>query len=314
MRRLILLAALIAGPAYAHEGHDHGAGWTLSPGVTLPLALTALLYALGWMRLRARADRGRAGLARGAMLFAAGWIVLAGALVTPLHEAGERSFTLHMIEHELIMLVAALLLVAARPGPALLWAFPQGARRVLAGVSRWPFWRALTNPFTATALQAAVLILWHLPVLFDLALRNETWHVAQHLSFVASALLFWWAMLHGRGGPWVAGLCLFITSMVGGGLGALMALAQSPWYSAYAALDLTPEGLSPVQDQQLAGVIMWVPGGLWHLAVALLFLGRALRASAPPGLDRRPADGEQAAEQREGADPELPAAAAAFRC
>lgn len=313
MRRLILLAVLIASPALAHGGHDHGADWTLSPAVTLPLALTAALYALGWARLRRRSDRGRAALAKGAVLFAAGWLVLAGAIVTPLHEAGERSFALHMIEHELIMLVAALLFVAARPGPALLWAFPQGTRLTFGSVTRWPIWRLLTNPFTATALQAAVLILWHLPALFNLALRNEAWHVAQHLSFVISALLFWWAMLHGRGGPWVAALCLFLTSMIGGGLGALMALASSPWYPAYAALGLTPEGLTPVQDQQLAGLIMWVPGGLWHLAAALLFLGRALRASAPPGLDHRPADREEAAEQHEGADPCLPAPAITSR-
>jgi cytochrome c oxidase assembly factor CtaG len=310
MRRLILLALLVASPAYAHEGHDHGAGWTLDPAVTLPLALAALIYALGWARLRQRSERGRGGLARGGALFAAGWLTLAGALVTPLHQAGERSFALHMIEHELIMLVAALLLVAARPGPVLLWAFPPAARRALAVPARWPVWRTLANPFVATGIQAAVMILWHLPILFDLALRSEGWHAAQHLSFIASALLFWWAMLHGRSGPYVAALCLFITSMIGGGLGALMALAASPWYAAYAALGLTPEGLTPVADQQLAGLIMWIPGGLWHLGAALLFLGRALMSSAPPGLHHRPAEGEQAAKQDEESHPELPTAAA----
>lgn len=308
MRRLTLLALLIASPALAHEGHDHAsAGWTLSPTVTVPLALAAILYALGWARLRGRAERGRALLDRGAWRFGVGWLMLTGALVTPLHEAGERSFALHMIEHELIMLVAAWLLVAARPGPVLLWAFPQGVRQALAGPPRWQLWRTLANPFVATALQAAVLILWHLPALFNLALRSEGWHVAQHLSFVASALLFWWAMLHGRGGPYVAALCLFVTSMIGAGLGALMALAASPWYPAYAALGLTPEGLTPVQDQQLAGLIMWVPGGFWHLAAALFFLGRALRASAPPALHHGPADREQAAKQHEGAHDKLPA-------
>ena len=309
MRRLILLAALIASPALAHEWHDHDAGWTLSPGVTLPLALTALLYATGWVRLRVRSERGRPGRVRGAILFAAGWLVLAGALITPLHEAGEQSFTLHMIEHELIMLLGALLLVAARPGPVLLWAFPRAPRRVLASTARWPLWRTLANPVAATAIQALVMILWHMPILFDLALRSEAWHVAQHLSFLASALFFWWAIFHGRGGAWVAAFCLFVTSMVGGGLGALMTLSASPWYAAYAALGLTPQGLTPAEDQQLAGLIMWIPGGLWHLAAALLFLGRALRSSAPPGLDHRPADREQAAEQDEGTDPDLPAAA-----
>jgi putative membrane protein len=308
MRRLILLAIFVASPALAHEGHDHGPGWTLSPGVTVPLTLTAAVYALGSVRLRLRTKRRRAAQVRDAILFATGWLILAGALITPLHEAGERSFALHMIEHELIMLVAALLLVAARPGPALLWALPQPARQTMGRISRWPVWRSLTNAITATAIQAVVLIFWHLPALFDLALRNEIWHVVQHLSFVASALLFWWAMLHGRAGPWFAPVCLFITSMIGAGLGALMALASSPWYGAYAALGLTPEGLTPVEDQQLAGLIMWVPGGLWHLAAALLFLARALRASTPPGLHDRPAEREKATQQYEGANPQLPAA------
>jgi putative membrane protein len=116
-----------------------------------------------------------------------------------------------------------------------------------------------------------------MPGPFDLALRSEPWHVAQHLSFLASALLFWWAMLHGRAGPLVAAACLFVTSMIGGGLGALMTLSNSPWYAGYAELGLTPAGLTPEQDQQLAGLIMWVPGGAWHLAAALWFLMRALR-------------------------------------
>jgi cytochrome c oxidase assembly factor CtaG len=135
----------------------------------------------------------------------------------------------------------------------------------------------LSDPVTATVVQAAVIVGWHAPGPFDLALRSEAWHAAQHLSFVGSALLFWWAMLHGRGGPFVSAACLFVTSMIGGGLGALMAISTSPWYVAYAQLGLTPTGLTPEQDQQLAGLIMWVPGGLWHLATSLLFLMQGLR-------------------------------------
>ena len=259
--------------------------WTLSPGVVLPLAAAALLYALGLARLWRRSERGRGGLRRGALLFALGWLSLAGALVSPLHEGGETSFALHMIEHEIIMLVAALLLVAARPGPVFLWAFPDGLRQPLGGAGRWGLWRGLANPFVATAVQSAVMIGWHAPPLFDLALESEAWHIVQHLCFIGAALLFWWAMLHdrGRGGRMVASLCLFATSMVGGGLGALMALSNSPWYAPYAALGLTPEGLTPAEDQQLAGLIMWIPGGLWHLAAALLFLARALRDAVPSG-------------------------------
>lgn len=290
MRRLALLPAALltaAAPALAHDGHGHEIGWTLGPLVTVPLALAALLYAVGLARLWRRSERGRGALGRDAWLYAAGWLILAGALVSPLHEAGEVSFTFHMIEHEAIMLAAALLLVAARPGAAFLWAFPQRLRRALGGAGRWGVWRALADPFVATALQAAAIVGWHVPWLFDLALRSEGWHIAQHATFVATALLFWWAMLH-RASGLVAALCLFATSMIGAGLGALMALSASPWYETYAALGMTPFGLSPEEDQQLAGLLMWVPGGLWHLAAAVWFLARGLSGSRGADAPARP--------------------------
>lgn len=275
--RFALSLLFAAAPAAAHEGEAHAIGWTLSPLVVVPLLAAASLYAAGWVRLRRRSQRGRRSLDRAAPLFALGWLSLAGALVSPLHAAGEVSFTMHMIEHEIIMLVSALLLVAARPGAALLWGLPPPLRPVIGAIGRWRGWRVLADPFVATLVQALVIVAWHVPCLFDLTLGSEVWHVAQHLSFVGAALLFWWAMLY-RSGFLVAALCLFGTSMIGGGLGALMALSDSPWYAGYAALGLTGIGLPPAQDQQLAGLIMWVPGGLWHLAAALWFLMRGLAA------------------------------------
>jgi putative membrane protein len=298
MRRLILAAAAAwaAAPAAAHEGHSHDLGWTLDFSVTVPLAVALVLYLAGLARLRQRARGGQRRLRAYAMRYLAGWAILAAALISPLHEAGEVSFTFHMIEHELIMLPAALLLVAARPGPVLLWGLPQGLRTALAPVIRLGMWRSLGSPFVATALQAAVIVGWHMPALFDRALNSEGWHIAQHLLFLVTALAFWWAMLARRcdsAGNFVSALCLFVTSMIGGGVGALMALDSSPWYSAYIALGMTPFGLSPAEDQQLAGVIMWVPGGLFHLAAAMVFLARALR-SAPERLEPSVARGREA--------------------
>jgi cytochrome c oxidase assembly factor CtaG len=286
MRRLIrppvltlaALGLLVApGLAEAHAGHHHQAPeWTFAPGVVIPLALTLVLYMVGWIRLAHRSSlrmpRHRAGL------FLSGWAIMAAALVSPLHEAGEHSFTLHMIEHELIMLPAALLLVASRPGPVLLWGLPAPLRQGLSPLLRLPLWRWLAAPLVATGLQAAALVGWHMPALFNRALTSEWWHVAQHASFAGTALLFWWAMLPRRGAEssLVASICLFVTSMVGSGLGALMALSASPWYPAYAAMGAMPFGLSPEMDQQLAGVIMWVPGGLFHLGAALILLARSL--------------------------------------
>jgi cytochrome c oxidase assembly factor CtaG len=273
---------LLAAPALAHEGESHGPGWTFDAGVTVPLALVAIVYLVGLARLLARAGAGRSRLRHGAALFGLGWLILAGALISPLHEAGERSFTMHMIEHELIMLAAALLIVAGRPGPALLWGLPAPLRRLSAAAARLPMWRWLAAPVTATALQAIAIWAWHLPALFDLALRSEGWHIAQHLSFIVTAIIFWWAMANGPGGRsgyGLSALCLFLTSLIGGALGALMSLSASPWYRAYAALGMTPEGLSPVEDQQLAGLIMWIPGGAVHAAAAAYFLLKLLQAS-----------------------------------
>ena len=293
-------ALMLAAPALAHGGHHHAhepPGWTWDPWITAPLAVSALLFGIGWARLQARSGQGSAALRRRAWLFAAGWLLLAGALVSPLHEAGERSFAAHMFEHELLMLAAAPLLVLAEPLAVILWAFPLGARKALGGAGAMPLiastWGAMTQPLTATAMQAAALWLWHMPALFDRALANEGWHAAQHASFLVSALFFWTAMLGRRGrqssasaARAVAALCLFATSVLSGALGALMAFSESPWYAGYARLGMAPFGLSPAEDQQLAGLIMWVPGGLVHAAAALVLVRGLL--VAPPA--RRMAD------------------------
>ena len=275
-------ALCIAPLARAHGLHEGAStpGWTFDGWVTGPLLLSLAWYALGFARLRRRSVLANAHRASAAW-FCAGWLVLAAALVTPLHEAGERSFAAHMLEHELLMLVAAPLLVLSRPIGVALWAFPQGGRRTLAafGHGIGGLWRTVTAPVTATLLQAASLWLWHAPRLFDLALADPGWHVVQHLCFLGTALLFWWSVLHGRErrlGVRVG--CLFFTAVVSGALGALMAFSSSPWYAGYAASGLDAFGLSPAEDQQLAGLLMWIPGGLVHAIAGLALIARRLGA------------------------------------
>jgi cytochrome c oxidase assembly factor CtaG len=282
MLGLRTLAALViasgATPAFAHGGHEHGVGWTLSPVLLIPLGVALLIYAVGWSRLSSRASKRPAGTA----LFLSGWLVLTLSLLSPLHEAGERSFTMHMIEHELIMLAATLLLAASSAGGVLAWGLPRPLRLGLGGTWKAPLqslWKRLTDPVAATIVQAVVMWVWHAPALFDRALESPGWHIAQHASFFVSALLFWWAMLHPRRGYGVSAACLFVTSLIGGALGALMSFAQSPWYADYAAMGMSGIGLDPVADQQLAGLLMWIPGGLVHGVAALALFYRWLKAS-----------------------------------
>ncbi|MEA3082100.1 MAG: putative rane protein [Sphingomonadales bacterium] len=278
--RRVAFAALLAlsSAAFAHGDGEYSGppGWTLGPWVTLPLALLLLTFLVGQKRLASRSAIER----RLPWQFLAGWAVLALSLVSPLHEAGERSFALHMTEHELIMLVATMLLAASGAGGTLAWGLPRPLRQLVGGSWKSPLsrlWKRLTEPLTATAIQAVVMWVWHAPSLFDRSLDSRGWHVAQHLSFVIASLLFWVAMFHRqRGGYLLSAACLFLTSMVEGALGALMTFSTSPWYSGYAAMGLSGIGLDPITDQRLAGLLMWIPGGLVHGAVAVALLYRWL--------------------------------------
>jgi cytochrome c oxidase assembly factor CtaG len=276
--------------AVAHEEP----GWTLTPAVTIPVVLSLLLFVCGAGRLMRRSDHGAVGLRRRCAAFLLGWLIMSAAAVSPLHEAGESSFTLHMLEHELFMLAAAPLLVLARPLGIFLWAFPRRLRFALGSFSQRSVvrvvWSGASSAAGATMLQAAALWLWHAPSLFELALAHEGWHIAQHLSFIVSALLFWTAMLRHRqvaSSAAIAAVCLFFTSVISGALGALMAFAGSAWYSRYAAMGLAPFGLTPLEDQQVAGLLMWIPGGLVHALAALWLIATAVAGNDRP-LERRP--------------------------
>lgn len=282
MVRPDLLAAAIGllfpAPALAHGGE--GGEWLGEPWVLVPLLLSGGLYAAGLLRLWRTAGPGRGIRWRQAACYAAGWLTLALALLSPLHEAGESSFAAHMAEHTLLMLVAAPLLVMARPVGAFLWAFPRAARpRILAPFRAAPVrsaWRALCAPVVSTVVHGVVLWGWHLPAAFDAALASGVLHALQHTSMLVSALFFWWAM-RAPGGP--AMLCLFATSVHGTLLGALLTVAPRPLY-AYGG----PEAL---EDQQLAGLIMWVPAGMVYAGAALALCGQWIRRSGRPVMDTR---------------------------
>jgi len=198
---------------------------------------------------------------------------------------GEVLFSAHMTQHEILMLVAAPLVVLGRPVVAFLWALPvAGARRVggwgKAGWFQRP-WRALTNPLAAWGLHAAALWAWHVPLLFEATLRSDLVHTAQHVCFLGSALLFWWALVHGPqglAGYGAAVLYLFTTAVHSGVLGALITFAGSLVYPSYGATT-QGWGLTPLEDQQLGGLIMWVPAGAVYIVAGLAMCAGWMRES-----------------------------------
>jgi cytochrome c oxidase assembly factor CtaG len=267
---------LFAGGALAHGGehHDHGASWTFDPWVLAPLVLSLLLYLGGTLRLWRRAGAGRGIRFSQVGFYLAGWLFMAGALLSPLHWFGERVFTLHMIEHEIVMAVAAPLLVLARPAGALAWALPPAARRAMGRLGRRPamraIWAAPTAPVFATIAHGVAIWAWHIPALFDATVVDVLLHRLQHLSFILTALFFWWALLR-RCSAGSAAMHLFVTMMHTGILGALMALAPRVLYSTQTA-QAGIWGLTPMEDQQLAGLVMWIPAGTVYAGAMLAFL------------------------------------------
>ncbi len=265
--------------------------WSFETWVIVPLLASFALYAVGMARLRRHAGSGRGVSGLRVTAFAMGWGVLAAALVSPLDVLGERLFSAHMVQHELMMIVAAPLFVMGRPLAVWAWALPLPWRRATGRFFRSPArqrpWTFITGAWVAWTLHALALWLWHVPALFDAALENDTLHAVQHAAFLGTALLFWWSIL-GAVTPSAkarALVSLFTTFVHTGALGALLTLAQTPWYSSYgdSALSL---GLSALEDQQLGGLVMWVPTGLVYLICGLGLAGGLLRDSK--GMVRAP--------------------------
>jgi putative membrane protein len=289
-RLIAAVAAVLALPALAHEAPGAVATmpelrWSFDAWVVALLAASAVLYAIGVQRLWRRAGRGRGITFGQAARFAAGWLVLCAALLSPIDTLSAQLFSVHMLQHELLMVVAAPLLVQSRPLEAWTWALNPAWRRALGRIARIDLlrgaWRTCSEPIGAWCLHAIAIWVWHVPVLFEAALADEAVHIAQHSCFLGSALFFWWSVFGRvaaqRGGAAIASV--FTTMMHTSALGALLTFAPTPWYAHY--VQTTVFGLSTLEDQQLGGLVMWVPGGISYLVAGLYivaaWLGPATR-------------------------------------
>ena len=258
----MILAHQAVGPS------ELARSWTFEPFVLTAVVLAAAAYARGAGRLDHRIPN-RGGSAQ-AGAFYAGLAVLLVALVSPVDAAASTLFSGHMVQHLLLMVVAAPLLAYARPAPALVAGLPSGARHVVR--RPWPRLRRLTTtattPVAVWIAGAVALWAWHMPALYELALQNDAVHALEHASVLASALLLWSVVVRsgtrrGVARP-VALLLLFASAVQGSALGAVLLFASTPLYGAHRH-GAQLWDVSPLQDQQLAGGLMWLPPTLLYV-------------------------------------------------
>jgi putative membrane protein len=316
-RYLSLLPGLIATGAHGHGGEVHGPEqiwrqWDLDPVVLIPLLLVTGWYSWGLWCLWRRAGTGR-GISRlQASAYFSGTLVLVIALLSPLDTASAALFSVHMVQHLLLILVAPPLLVVGAADVAFLWGLPPGWRKRF-GRFEHGVGRALTGESGATAplipvlLATGVLWLWHLPALYDLAVEVEAIHMTEHAGFLISALLFWITVLrlrprdHVRNGMRL--LYVFGMALQGSLLGALITFAARPLYRSHLE-SAQIWGMQPLADQQLAGLIMWVPPALLYIGVAAYLFVHWLNAveTRRQGMDARIGKRETRNGRREMAD------------
>jgi putative membrane protein len=292
IRHFLALALLMLSvtAVHAHGGAvEHRVApvlkWEFDPLVIVSLLVSAVLYIAGVHRMWSRAGKAR-GITRFEVgAFAGGWLSLVLALMSPLHDWGRYLFSVHMTQHEILMLVSAPLLVLGRPLTAFLVALPKHWSRALGRASNSTSWRrtwsVISHSFSAWLIHVVALWVWHIPAIFEATLTSEYVHAAQHTSFLFTAILFWWAVVHGPHkvcGFGMAVMYMFTTALQSGTLGVLLTFARTVWYESYAHTSHR-WGLTALEDQQLGGLIMWIPAGLIYLAAALLFFAGWLRES-----------------------------------
>jgi len=271
--------------------------WEISPALATALPLAAWIYARGWRALHARIP---ARLPRWRLAaFGGGLAVLFVALASPLDTLGPLVLCVHMAQHMLLMVLAPPLLLLGAPKLPLLRGLPTAAARSAAGqIVRWPPVRRLgallAHPALGWSAMAVATWGWHTPAAFQLALRVEAWHVVEHASFLAAGLLFWWPVVEPwpsrrRWPRWAMVPYLLLADLQNTGLAALLTFSDRVIYPFYEGVPRIA-GLSPLDDQTAAGVLMWVPMSIAYLVPACAITFRLLS----PGRGARPAASRRA--------------------
>ncbi|MEA2779729.1 MAG: putative rane protein [Rhodospirillaceae bacterium] len=296
---LVLASILPSGAAFADAIDPEGSSslaWTPDSLISLALAVAAIWQFLGMLRLRGRLGGHRVvGLSRIAA-FTGGMATLVLALLSPVDRIGAELFSMHMVQHLLLILVAAPLLVWSRPALVFMWALPSLGRKrlgrvwMLLGLGRSVHW--LMHPVVVWILSCGVFAFWHLPRPYQWAFNHEIVHALEHLSFFLTALMFWSIVIAPFGWRrlgYGATLVFIVTTAVLSGLpGALLILSPRPFYPVHAQ-GTAAWGMTLLRDQQLAGLVMWIPAGFIYVGAAIWVFAAWLReaeARASTGLGK----------------------------
>src|SRR5499433_1152159 len=273
--------------------------WDLNPWVLLPTVILGTLYARGWWQLHRRAPD-RFAFSQPTAFFA-GLITLVCALLSPLDAFAGWLLTVHMIQHLLLMMVAPPLILWGAPYLPLLSGLPRQfsinglgpflSSRVLRRVARF-----VSHPVFCWSAFISVNVAWHLPVMYEIALRSPTWHRVEHFSFLSTALLFWMPIIQPR--PWVARTprwmilpYLILADFQNTALSAFLIFYERVVYPTYATAPRITD-LTPLADQAAAGAMMWVASSVFFLVplgiitIELMSTNRLARRSikTDPGL------------------------------
>ena len=265
--------------------------WTWRPAVLLAVGLMGALYVRGWWRLR-RAPRARAAAPVWRLAsYLAGLGSIVVALCSPLELLSELSFTAHMVQHQLLTMVAPPLVLLAEPFPPVLWGLPARLRRRVGGLVTRPgrvrrALATLTWMPVAGALYAVTFWAWHHPTTYEAALRHPALHDLEHLLFFGTAVLFWWPIVNPAprfrrltsGAMYGARIgYLILATAQNTLLGAVLGLAERVFYPSYAAAPRLLAEWSAVDDQAFGGGVMWSGSHMFLIAV-LILLHRAMDA------------------------------------
>lgn len=271
---------------HAHGGVESGPlllAWSADPAALVLIPLVALLYARG---LRSLGDRRRFHASWRPLLFYLGLAVASGALVGPLDHLADELFFAHMTQHVLLVLVAVPLVLLGAPVIPLMRGVPRTVRRglLIPLFKSRPvrgFLKLVSKPLVAWPLFVATFLGWHSTLAFEAAVGNEALHVLEHGMFAAGAYVFWWNIIDPL--PFKPNLSylvrvpyIFVTVIPNFALGAFLTYSPSAWFGVYEA-SAARYGLTGLEDQQLGGVIMWIPGSFIIGTALVLVLVVAVR-------------------------------------